>query len=879
MMPDAMKKNNRKGYAVPVSRRNCVKHRYFALSSLSLLLFSTLSLASSEGGFNPAFIEQDGKNGNVADLSAFSKNNGGQMPGDYVVDISVNGDIVDHQNITFKADDTGADKNDTGLLPCLSAEQLKNYGVKIKEIPGLAKNEGGQGAKEDDKAPSTDNGECVNFLQIPSSSVNFDFEHQRLELSFPQAILSNAVRGYVDPALWDNGIPAILLDYNFTGANAQNENNGQTTRDDSYYLSLRNGINLGPWRLRNYSTWNDNNGEKTWQNVNTYLQRSIISLKSQLTLGDGYSNSDVFDSVQFRGAQMASDDSMLPDSMQGFAPIVRGIARSNAQVTITQNGYTIYQSYVSPGPFEITDLYPSSGSGDLTVEVKEEDGSTQKFVQPYSSVPVLQREGHTKYSVTAGQYRSGYGEENPDFGQVTLIHGFGGGMTLYGGLQGSDRYQSMALGIGQNIGDWGAISFDVTQAKTQLPDDTASGQSYRFLYAKSFADFGTDFRLLGYRYSTSGFYTLQESVDLNSNDNDTTDFEINSHKRSQVEGSVNQNLPDEWGSFYFTASVQDYWQSSGKEQTLQLGYNNAWKGINYSLSFSNNYTPDEPTDRQVAFNISVPLDRWLKGAWANYSVNHSSDGRVSQQAGINGSLDDNKLNYSVSQDMANQGGGHSGNASLNYTGTRGNSNVGYSYGNDSRRLNYGLSGGVVVHSGGATLSQPLGDTVVLVAAPGASDVGVVNSTGLNTDARGYAVVPYSSPYRRNRISLNTTTLGPNVELEESAKDVIPTRGAVVRAGFNTHVGYRVMMNLKRGDGTAVPFGTTVSLVTKDSKEAPEAGIVGEMGSTYLSGLPEKGQLIAQWGKAPDQQCRVNYKLSETQLQDPMPTMSGVCQAQ
>jgi outer membrane usher protein len=205
--------------------------------------------------------------------------------------------------------------------------------------------------------------------------------------------------------------------------------------------------------------------------------------------------------------------------------------------------------------------------------------------------------------------------------------------------------------------------------------------------------------------------------------------------------------------------------------------------------------------------------------------------------------------------------------------------VGYSYGNDSRRLNYGLSGGVVVHSGGATLSQPLGDTVVLVAAPGASDVGVVNSTGLNTDARGYAVVPYSSPYRRNRISLNTTTLGPNVELEESAKDVIPTRGAVVRAGFNTHVGYRVMMNLKRGDGTAVPFGTTVSLVTKDSKEAPEAGIVGEMGSTYLSGLPEKGQLIAQWGKAPDQQCRVNYKLSETQLQDPMPTMSGVCQAQ
>jgi outer membrane usher protein len=54
--------------------------------------------------------------------------------------------------------------------------------------------------------------------------------------------------------------------------------------------------------------------------------------------------------VQFRGAQLASDDNMLPDSLRGFAPIIRGIAQSNAQVTIKQNGYTIYQSYVARGP-------------------------------------------------------------------------------------------------------------------------------------------------------------------------------------------------------------------------------------------------------------------------------------------------------------------------------------------------------------------------------------------------------------------------------------------------------------------------------------------------------------------------------------------------
>lgn len=865
----------KRSHAVPNKHHSVLsdaKKTCFYFSTLALLIMSNVGYA--ETGFNPAFIEQTGGDDEkVADLSAFNSPNGRQLPGKYVVDIYVNNEPVDHQEINFYATKEGDDQTDTGLLPCLTLEQLKKYGLKTEAVPALANKKEAESGKD---APTEDN-ECVDFTHIiPSSSAAFDFNQQRLELSFPQAVLSQSVRGYVDPSLWDDGVPAYLLNYNFTGANTDNTGNDQNSKDRSYYLSLRNGFNLGPWRFRNYSTWNDNNGEKSWQSVNNYLQRSIISLKSQLTLGDGYSNGDVFDSVQYRGAQLASDDSMLPDSQQGFAPVIRGIAKSNAQVTITQNGYTIYQSYVSPGAFEITDIYPSSGSGDLTVEIKEEDGSTQKFVQPYSSVPILQREGHTKYSVTAGQFRSGYDSDTPDFGQVTLIHGFGGGMTLYGGLQGSQNYQSLALGVGKNIGDWGAVSFDITQAKTQLPDKTDSGQSYRFLYAKSFTETSTDLRLLGYRYSTQGFYTLQESVDLQDPETDVDDYNVSNHKRSQIEGSVNQSLPDGWGSFYFSVSVQDYWGASGNQQTLQWGYNNIWQGANYSINYSNNSTPDQPTDKQISFNVSIPLDRWLKGAWVSYNTNHSNSGHTDQQVGINGTLDDNKLSYNVSQGIANQGAGSSGNANLNYTGSKGNSNLGYSYSQDSRRVNYGLEGGVVVHRNGITLSQPLGDTIALVAAPGADNVNVTNNTGVTTDSRGYAVVPYASAYRRNRIGLDTTTLGPNTDIEESAKDVIPTRGAVVRADFKTHVGYRVMMTLTQANGKPVPFGTTVTLVDEDDKSAPNAGIVGEMGATYLSGLPEKGQLIAQWGKDAGQQCRVSYQLNEQEMAKPLQALTGIC---
>ncbi|MGA5653536.1 fimbria/pilus outer membrane usher protein [Rahnella contaminans] len=851
-----------------MTRKNC---KYFALNALTLI---SMSGNSNAAGFNSSFLEQVDPDNEITDLSAFSSKSGGQLPGKYLVDIYINKTIVDHREIDFitNPDKTAFSKGDTtGLIPCLSDDDLKAYGLKADAALALAKR---GDAPSPSPAPdvAAQGSQCSTLLQtISGARTTFDFESQRLNISIPQMLMSNTARGYVDPSLWDEGIPALLFNYNFTGANG-NDN------QDSYYLNMRSGVNLGAWRLRNYSTWNDNNGERTFNNVNTYVQRSIVPLKAALTLGDSYSNADVFDSLQFRGAQIASDDDMVPDSLKNFAPVIRGIARTNAQVTVEQNGYTVYQTYVTPGAFEITDLYPSSDGGDLTIKVKEEDGSTQTFIQPYASVPILQREGHTKFSLTAGQYRNGYGSEKPEFGQFTLIRGFSKGVTLYGGMQGTENYAAAALGVGKNLGALGAISVDVTQARTQLPEGISSqGQSYRFLYAKTFAETDTDFRLVGYRYSTSGFYSLDDSVTLNDQDTDYSDFNMRTHKRSRVDGSVNQQLGDDGGSLYLSASIQDYWDSS-KEQTLQTGYSNTWNGISYNIAYSDNYMGDEKHDRQVSFSVSIQLDRWLKSAWVNYSVSHDSDGRVQQNTGISGSLlADKNLSYSVSQGYTNQGQGNSGNANLNYQGQYGNSNVGYSYGKDTHRVNYGLQGGVVAHSEGITLSQPLGETVVLVAAPGADNTKVMNNTGVQTDYRGYAIVPYTSPYRRTRVSLDTTSVGDKVEIEESTRDVIPTRGAVVKAKFNARVGYRVMMTLTRPDGKPLPFGATVALLEESAKQDTNAGIVGEQGVTYLSGLPEKGTLVAQWGKGVNQQCKISYQLSAGDIEQTLPVVIAKCQ--
>ncbi|WP_395230666.1 fimbria/pilus outer membrane usher protein, partial [Escherichia coli] len=57
----------------------------------------------------------------------------------------------------------------------------------------------------------------------------------------------------------------------------------------------------------------------------------------------------------------------------------------------------------------------------------------------------------------------------------------------------------------------GAVTLDVTHARSQLAVASRhEGDSIRFLYAKSMNTSGTNFQLMGYRYSTQGFYTLDD---------------------------------------------------------------------------------------------------------------------------------------------------------------------------------------------------------------------------------------------------------------------------------------------------------------------------------------------------------------------------------
>ncbi|OQD51087.1 fimbrial assembly protein [Enterobacter cancerogenus] len=823
----------------------------FALGAVSMT-------AHARDYFNPELIELDNPGMKGADLSAFES--GSQLPGTYRVDIVLGEQIVDTREIKFDAV-TGAD-GEASLQPCLSVAQLKSWGVKTELFPELISG-----------------GECAKLNAIPQASAEFLFSAQRLVISIPQAALSPQARGYVPPEMWDEGITAAMLNYSLSGSNNR-ARNGNGSDSNSQYANLRPGINIGPWRLRNYTTWSrDSNGNDKWDTVYTYGQRAIIPLKAQLTTGDSSSPADVFDSIPFRGAQLASDDDMMPDSLKGYAPVVRGIARTNAQVVIRQNGYQIYQSYVAPGAFEITDMYPTGGAGDLDVTVKESDGSEQHFTVAFASLPVLQREGRFKYAVTGGQYRSYNSDvEKTPFGQLTGIYGLPYGLTLYGGFQESSKYQSLAAGMGKNMGDFGAFSTDVTQSwGTPKNMPKSSGQSWRIRYSKNFVETGTNFAIAGYRYSTSGYYGMQEVMDSYGDNSALQD-----RRRNRAELTMSQNIGQNLGSLTLSAVREDYWNSGKTMESYSAGYNNSWNSISYGVTYtyskngstdSYGHTTSYDKDQQIALNVSVPLEKFLPRTWANYSMNHSKNNGTTHNVGLNGSaLENNALNWNVQQGYGTDGVGYTGNANADYKGTYGEVTAGYGYDKDSDRLNYGLQGGIIGHADGVTFSQPLGETNVLVKAPGAKGVGIQNQSGAKTDWRGYTAVSNLTPYRKNDVALMTDTLPDDVELELTNKTVIPTRGAIVRADYIASVGVRVLMTLKKSDGQSLPFGTMISV---DGENA-QSFIVGDKGQVYLTGLADKGSLTAKWGNEANQVCHVNYALSELASNSGVLITDSVC---
>lgn len=819
-----------------------------ALVALSPAASLAAEPSASQVEFNPAFLQ----GGSKVDVSRFSRGNP-VLPGDYSVDLQINGAWVGHASVRFIAQ-----PNSDIAQPCIDRALIERIGLDFEKLSPAAR------AELRKSLPAG----CVDLKAvIAESTVSFDLSQLRLDISVPQAATRRKPRGYVSPEFWDSGVPSATLGYNL---NAYRSTSAQITTTVGH-LDLMAGINFGSWHLRQRSAVDATSGQPTeYQNIATYLTHDIPAIRSDLTIGDGFTDGAVFDSFGFRGVALASDDQMLPDSQLDYAPVVRGIARTNARVVITQNGNTILETTVSPGAFEINDLYATGYGGDLHVTVYEADGSQLSFLVPYASVVQLLRPGVWRYNGVAGEVQQPSLTGTEGFMQLTLQHGFSNYLTGYTGAVGAQHYEAALLGIAINT-LVGAVAADVTEGRAAITDDySSSGQSVRFSYSKLIHETQTNIALSTYRYSSSGYYSFSDALAARQAVGDGASADTIHRARSQWQVNINQTLPGQRGNFYLSASVRDYWNTPGTTTQFQGGYTNHFRiwGANPSYSISiarqNDVLTGKPDNRAQA-SFSLPLGHSPHSPMLAASITDDKNGDVrthGAQESINGTWGENsQLSYSLSANQAASDNAYA--ASGQYRGANASVSGSVSEGSGYSQQSLGAAGGMVVHPGGITLANQMADTIGVVEAPGAEGARVTNNIGTTINRSGYAVLPFLIPYRLNTINIDPEdAVSPDVEFKSTSESIAPRLNSVVMIRFQTVSGRAILITAHLADGSAVPFGASVY-----DAQGSEVGLAGQDGGIYLRGIAQSGWLTAHWGEAPDQQCAFRYQLPAKQKDD------------
>lgn len=787
---------------------------------LLLSMTCRYALATDSIEFNTDVLDvKDQKN---IDLKEFSRA-GYVMPGEYTLAVRVNDTSLQEENIVFTKDRADPGNSEA----CLTRGLVEQFGFTDAVLEHLRWWHDGQCLDTDSEA-------------VRGMTVRGELSSSTLFIDIPQAYLEYSSATWDPPSRWDDGIPGVLSDYNASFMKVQGQGDYASSSSLSGNGTL--GANAGAWRLRadwqaSRNQYGTGNTRQQWQWSRYYLYRAIRSLRARMVVGEDYLDSDLFDNPRFAGVRLASDDSQLPPNLRGYAPEVTGVARTHAKVTVSQQGRVIYESQVAPGPFRIQSLSDTT-RGTLDVTVTEQDGSQQKFQVNTASVPYLSRPGMVRYKLATGRPDDLRHRVNgPLFSTGEFSWGINNGWSLYGGSLFADEYQNISGGAGRDLMAFGALSVDMSTARTQLPgQDSVTGNSYRLSYSKTFDSLDSQVTFAGYRFSERTYMSLSDYLDARE------DRLKPAGSKQMYTVSLNKTFRSIGLSSYMSISRQTYWGDTPPDIRYSLSmakYFDVGTFRNISLSLSAYRSAYRNThDRGGYLSVSVPTGDNNTVTWSASEAN----GALQQTASYFSTVDDHN-SYEVTAGTGRSG--TTGNASWSHQGD--SADVDGSAGWQEGRYVSGtltLRGGITATAHGAALHRTghSGGTRLMLSTDGVSGV-PVHGYGSTTDtnAFGVAVISDVSSYYHNEARIDIDHLPDNVSAVHSEAAATLTEGAIGYRSFDVLAGKQSMVVIGLRDGGMAPFGATVK-----NPRGQQTGLVGDAGSTWLTGMNPGERMDVEW---------------------------------
>jgi outer membrane usher protein len=688
---------------------------------------------------------------------------------------------------------------------------------------------------------------------IKGCTVNIDEAAQRAVIIAPAASLdttrlSAAQRRSpeITPAS-----PGAFLNYQLSAQQIQGQNIGGAFAELGVFAGMGVLTNTAVGR---YGTYGGNENQVV--RLDTTYTRDFPATLDTLNVGDAISDGATWgNAVRFAGIRFSRNFGLRPDLLTTPLLATSGTATVPSTVDVFVNNQLVTSNQLPPGPFVIDRLPTVSGSGDVSVVVRDALGREQVMTQSFYTSATLLAAGLSQYSVNLGKIRDNYGLESDHYGPMLGEFSYRRGITDAVTLEGHGEYLSgdahaAGLNAAFAVGRIGVVNF------TAASGGDASGNGLLSGIGVEHRGSSTSF-VASSQWATRDFAQVGQPLDPR----------MRVRQRNLLQTGLGVGR---FGSLSL-AYVRQTYRDSPTQQTI---------GLTHSISFgrvgSLNLTL---TETRTAAQLSAPAQN-STSAYLIFvlPLDFRRAVTVSSIGGSGPGAPDNEVVASLTQSppvgpgsgyrlSASTAGNYDADWRQQFSGADVEVEAARNQGIDGRSAY--ASGAMTFLDGQLNTTRQVTGSFAMVDVAGLADVPVYveNQLTTHTDAGGRALLYNLRPYEANRISITPEELPLDTIIGASSTVMVPPYRSGVVARFPVERVRSGTFRLVTEDGKPVPVGATVTL------QGGQFPVVLD-GMVYVTGYDHGVAAEAVWNGG-----RCSFRLEPPPPDDPLPDMGTVqCQS-
>lgn len=684
---------------------------------------------------------------------------------------------------------------------------LKVNGVRIGTLPARFGEDGALCAtrellgRANVLVPDDAAGECIDLKALyPQALVHLRPGKDEVELVLPAEAVGIARQQRMLDVV--TGGAAAMFNYDLLYMRSDRG----TGTDNVFQAGTELGFNYRDWSFRSRQSYSSRAGNSEFNHLDAYAQRSLPALKSVLQVGKFSAAGSMFDAPPLLGAQVFPEGALLSEA--GSRAVVEGIADTEARVEVRQSGILIHSTLVPPGPFSLSGLTLNNANSDLQVTVIDASGAPRSFVVPASSFAIgyVPRERSLSLAVGRPWYYNGSDNDTTRRKAPWLVVGradlpLGSRASVGIGGLASPYYQALGAEYTVAVNRW--LSGGIGQSVSFDRDGAGMGLQTRLSASAQLSDAWS--MNASYSMQTDKYRAFQEVVAPQNGLPDMwEDPQDLARGNAHSQASFNlQYVHPLVGAF---AAGYSRYAQPGESETSRSTLRWSRGSRRGTLSLSVEKLSGARDDLLAYATLTLPM-----GTGSVSSSYTRNDKRQTLSATYQDRIND-QIGYRVHAETSSNQRIPSVGGNVSLLPKYLQADLGFSrYGNGNTTFNGHVTGGLVAHRNGITLSPyAVRDTFALLSVPGTPGVRIQTPQGpVWTDGDGQAVAPYMPVYTPARLELSTRSLPRNVDIRNGLKVVGMGRGAVADVTFDVVHTRRVLLRLADEAGKPLPNGSSV----------------------------------------------------------------------